>query len=363
MDRQIGLALGGGAVLGAAHVGVLKAIEEMNIRVEYVSGTSIGAFVAALYAFGKKADEISAIAGELDWLDVTHISLSRFGLLTNEKFGALIKEHIGDKNIEDANIPLSFVATDATTGEKVILSQGPLEQAVMASTSIPGIFKPVEINGHLLVDGGVVENVPIETVRELGADFVIAVDLNASHRYNTPKNIIDVIVNSFHFLMQSSTVAQTQQADMLIEPDVSEFSRSDLDQVQALMNRGYKDSMNTLKKISSSVETDLPKEIFELKNEEDMKKDEFKQKAEKTIDDLSARIEELKARKEVAEDRAESKFEAALAELKEKKEELEERLDGIEDTLEEEWDEIKEKFNSSADAVKKKLSEWSSGFN
>jgi len=349
--------------LGAAHVGVLKAIEEMDIKIEYVSGTSIGAVVAALYAFGKRADEISNIAAQMDWLDVTNISLSRYGLLTNEKLGGLIAEHIGNKNIEDAEIPLSIVATDATSGEKVILKKGSLQQAVMASSSIPGIFKPVEILNKMLVDGGVVENVPIETVRKLGADYVVAVDLNARHRYDRPKNIVDVIVNSFHFLMKSSTAAQTQQADLLIEPDLSDFSRSDLDQIEALMNRGYKDAMNALKKISETEANELPKEIFEIKNNEDMNKEEFKQKAEKTIDDLSARIEDLKAKKEAAEDQAESKIEAALAELKEKKDELEDRLDKIEDAVEEEWDEFKEKFSSSIDAVKNKLSEWSSVFN
>lgn len=363
MDKQIGLALGGGAVLGAAHVGVLKAIEEMDIKIDFISGTSIGAVVAAFYAFGKGADEIGTIAAKMDWLDVTNISLSRYGLLSNEKLGGLIVEHIGNKNIEDAKIPFSIVATDATSGEKVILNKGPLQQAVMASSSIPGIFKPLEIGGQMLVDGGVVENVPIETVKKLGAEYVIAVDLNARHRYHMPRNIVDVIVNSFHFLMKSSTAAQTQQADLLIEPDLSEFSRSDLDQIEALMNRGFKDAMKVLDNLSETEENELPKDIFKIKNDEDMNKEEFKQKAEKTINDLSARIEELKAKKEAAEDQAESKFEAALAELKEKKEELEDRLDKIEDAVEEEWDQFKEKFTSSIDVVKNKLSEWSSVFN
>ncbi len=121
--KNIGLALGGGAVLGAAHIGVLKAVEEKGIEIKFITGTSIGAFVAALYAFGKNWNEINEITSELKWMDITSISLSRYSLLSNEKFGALLKKHIGDKNIEESNIPLAIIATNAATGEKVILDK------------------------------------------------------------------------------------------------------------------------------------------------------------------------------------------------------------------------------------------------
>ena len=145
-SSKIGLALGGGAVLGAAHVGVLRAMEEFDIEINYITGTSIGAFVAAFVAFGKKWPEIEEIASELKWMDITGVTLSKYGLLSNEKLGNLIIKHIGDKNIEDAEIPLAMIATDIETGEKVILDKGPVAEAAMASTCIPGIFKPVEIN-------------------------------------------------------------------------------------------------------------------------------------------------------------------------------------------------------------------------
>jgi len=248
--KKTGLALGGGAVLGAAHVGALRAIDDFDIRINYITGTSIGAFVAAFFAFGKNWKEIKDIALKLKWIDITGISLSRYGLLSNEKLGELIIEHIGHKNIEDSDIPLAMVATDVASGEKVILDKGSLADAVMASTCIPGIFKPVEINGKMLVDGGVVENVPINTVRKMGAEYVIGVDLNAKYIYKKPDNILDVIINSFHFVMQQSDKLQTEDADLLIKPDLSTFSKSDMSQVDELMKKGYEDSKKALKKFA-----------------------------------------------------------------------------------------------------------------
>jgi NTE family protein len=244
--KKTGLALGGGAVLGAAHIGVLKAIEEMDIKISYITGTSIGAVVAAFYAFRKETEEIQKITKTIKWMDLTGISLSRYALLSNEKLGDLITEHIGGKNIEQADIPLAMIATDAANGEKVVLKKGLLSKAVMASTSIPGIFKPVEIDDRLLVDGGIVENLPIYTVREMGADYIIGVDLNATHEYGKPDNILDVLLNSFHFTLMASAKLQTEKADLLIQPDLSAFNRSDIDQVDDLMEQGYKDAKKAL---------------------------------------------------------------------------------------------------------------------
>jgi NTE family protein len=247
--KNIGLALGGGAVLGAAHIGVLKAIEEKGIDIKFITGTSIGAFVAALYAFGKNWNEISDITSELSWMDITSISLSRYSLLSNDKFGALLKKHIGDKNIEESKIPLAIIATNAASGDKVILEKGSVAKAVMASTCIPGLFNPVLIDDTMLIDGGIVENVPINTLRKIGADFVIGVDLNANHNYQKPGNILDVLMNSFHFIMQQSARLQTQDADFLIKPDLSSFDRTDTKQVEGLIEKGYQDALIALEKV------------------------------------------------------------------------------------------------------------------
>lgn len=245
--KKIGLALGGGAVLGAAHVGVLRALEEHDIEVRFIAGTSIGAFVGAFYAFGKSWQDINKIASELKWVDITELSLSRYGLLSNEKMGKLIKKHIGEQTLKNAKIPFSMIATDVSNGKKVVLDKGSVAEGAMASSCIPGIFNPTTINDKMLVDGGIVENVPINTVKKMGADYVIGVDLNANHKYEKPKNIVDVALNSFHFTLMAAAKLQTEDADLLIEPDLSKFNRSDMSQVDDLMEQGYKDAQKALK--------------------------------------------------------------------------------------------------------------------
>jgi NTE family protein len=247
--KKIGLALGGGVVLGAAHVGVLRAIEELDIEISHITGTSIGALIGSLYTFGKNCDELQEIASELHWLDIAGISLSRYALLSNKKMGDLILDHIGDKQIEEAKIPLAMIATDASSGEKVILKEGSVAKAVTASTCLPGIFEPIQIKNRMLVDGGVVENVPVRTLSSLGADFTIGVDLNSNRKYEKPKNIVEVILNSFHFIMMQSAELQTKDADILITPNLSDFSRSDISQVESLIEVGYTDAKKALKKL------------------------------------------------------------------------------------------------------------------
>jgi len=247
--KKVGLALGGGAVLGASHIGVLKALKELEIPIHYVAGTSIGAFVAAFYAFDKTWKEIEEIALKLKWIDISGLSISQYGLLSNEKLGELITEYLGDKKMEQASIPLAMVATDISNGKKVVLKKGSVAEAAMASTAIPGIFKPLEIEGKLLVDGGIVENVPIHTLKDMGADYIIGVDLNAKHSYKKPDNIVDVMINSFHFTLQASTKLQTKDADLLVQPDLSSFNRSDMDQVEDLIEKGYESSINKLRDI------------------------------------------------------------------------------------------------------------------
>lgn len=244
---NIGLAFSGGAVLGAAHVGVLKALDEYEVRPRYLSGTSIGAFIASLYAFGVDWRTMENMGNGLSWIDVTGLSLSRYALLSNEKLGKLITKHIGQKNLEDAPIPLALVATDISNGEKVILREGPVDKAVMASTCIPGIFKPIEIDGRLLVDGGIVENTPIATAKDLGADYVIAIDVLSKLIHDRPNHIVDIIINSFHYTLRAAALHLTEEADLAIVPNTTGFSRSRMGQIKALMAQGYKDALEMLR--------------------------------------------------------------------------------------------------------------------
>lgn len=236
--RKTGLALGGGAVLGAAHVGVLKALEERGIAVDHVAGTSIGSLIGALYAFGKTPAEIEQISKELRWLDISELSLSKLGLMSNKRMADMIIEHIGDRNIEQADIPLSIVTADITTGERVTLTSGSVAEAVRASTCIPGIFIPVEWEDRLLVDGGVVQNVPLSPLKEAGANYIIGVELLAHDSANKPENIVEVLLNTFEFMISNVTRSTAREFQVLISPDLSRFDKVSTSQVEELIKVG-----------------------------------------------------------------------------------------------------------------------------
>lgn len=241
-----GLALGGGAVLGSAHIGVLRALNEDGIRPDMVSGTSIGALVAAFYAFGMDPDEIAKLAIDLDWLDVSSLSLSKMGLLSNEKLGDMIVDTLGDVRIEDANIPLYIVATDLSSGEKVVFNEGNLGRAVMASTCIPGIFIPVEQDGRILADGALVENTPVTPLIEAGSARIIAVDINTLRLYERPDDIIEVIINAMDIAMEKLSQVWPDQVDLLIRPELSSYSRTDTEKVKTLIEEGYRAAREVL---------------------------------------------------------------------------------------------------------------------
>ncbi|MEJ2469872.1 MAG: patatin-like phospholipase family protein [Desulfuromonadales bacterium] len=244
----VALALGGGAVLGAAHIGVLKAFDEAGITVRRISGTSIGALIASLYAFGKTPGEIEDFIVRLKWIDVTRFTFSRYGVLSNEELGMHLSEALGDVAIEDAEIPLTLVATDISTGEKVVLDRGNVAAAVMASSCIPGVFVPVEIDDRLLVDGGLVENVPVTPLRDAGADFVIGVDLNAGRHYQRPEDIVDVLANAIDIAIDNVTRSQADDADLVIAPELTSYSRRDTSRVAELIEEGYRVTCRLLDK-------------------------------------------------------------------------------------------------------------------
>ncbi len=248
-NKKLGLALGGGAALGAAHIGVLKALAEKELEPAFLSGTSIGAFVAAHLAFGVSLQRIEEIALDLDWLDISAFKLSKMGLLSNKKLGKMILDEIGKVNIEESKIPLCMIATDITTGNKVVLKEGPLHKAVMASTCLPGIFAPVEWDDMLLVDGFLCENVPITSLKELGAKKIIAVDLTTNRDYKRPNDIIDVLSNTFDIGLNNMIKEQMEEKGTIwIQPKLSAYNKADTRQTQKLIDEGYQAAMETLSK-------------------------------------------------------------------------------------------------------------------
>lgn len=178
--RRIGVALGSGSARGLAHIGVLRALRDAGIQVDVVAGTSMGAFVGAMFAAGQLERLERDFLG-FDWASIASLLdpvFPRSGLLDGVKIGDFMRAHVQQANIEDLPMPFRAMATDIATGEEVVLGSGDLIAAVRASIAVPGVFTPVRSNGRVLVDGGLVNPVPVSAARALGADLVIAVDLN-----------------------------------------------------------------------------------------------------------------------------------------------------------------------------------------
>ncbi|MDA9014839.1 patatin-like phospholipase family protein [Porticoccaceae bacterium] len=226
-NTKVGLALGGGGAKGVAHIGVLKALEEANVKVDYVSGTSVGAMVAAMYAFNISVDTLANIARDLSLSHITTFKFNKTGFFTADPLREILIDHLGEVNIEDAAIPLSIIATDINSGEEVVFTEGPLADAVCASASIPGVYIPMQLDGRTLVDGGIVQSVPVRAVKAMGAGVIIASRLGGIGRYEEPKNVLDVMRNAFDIALSHRTQEELKQADLLIAMDLSDFSIAD----------------------------------------------------------------------------------------------------------------------------------------
>lgn len=247
---RIGLALGGGAARGSAHLGVLKALEEHNIPLHAIAGTSVGAVVAALYAFGKKPDEIYDIAREMSMGKISGFTLKKKGFSTTERLEKLIIDEVGDVNIEDASIPLAIVATNLYTGQKTIFTHGNLAKAVAASAAVPGFFIPVEIDGVEYVDGGLVENVPVSALKLLGANAVIAVNLSGNTHYPAPTSALEVMSNALDIAINGKTKEQVRKASAVIQLDLWGYSRTDNREVtDDLIETGYQETIKRMDRI------------------------------------------------------------------------------------------------------------------
>ena len=242
----LGLALSGGAVLGFAHVGVLKAFDEAGVHVTHLAGTSMGALVASLYAFGKTGREIESLVEGLRWPDVARPAPSFLGFLSTEIVKRLLRSHLGEVRIEDAHVPLALVATDISTGEMVVMTEGDLALAASASACFPGIFISVEREGRLLVDGGLVENLPLTPLRDWGVDRVVAVDAFLGMTFRRPDRLLDLIKNAVDIVLVQAARDDADQVDLLIAPDLHAFSSTELRDAPGVIQEGYRAAREVL---------------------------------------------------------------------------------------------------------------------
>lgn len=261
MSKKIGLALGGGGARGVCHIGVIKALEEAGIKPDFISGCSMGSVVGACYAKGMPTDEMMEIVSKLSALkliDLTVAPITKLGLLQGNKMNRLLKQHIGDIQFSDLNIPFTCVATDLYKGEIVTLSDGSVSRAVRASSSIPIIFPPVKYPNQLLVDGGVLCRVPVNQCWAMGADVVIAVDalVNTRDEVNELKNIFNIVTRTFDVVDHSLTTANRQlnkhKHELWIEPEIagmSQYVPKDFDKAYDGGYQATKAKMNAIKRL------------------------------------------------------------------------------------------------------------------
>jgi NTE family protein len=249
-NTRIGLALGGGAAKGIAHIGALKAFEEENIKIHCISGTSVGALVASYFAFGRPAESIMSICSTLNLSKIINFTFERGGLFSTENIREMILRDLGDVRIEDANIPLAICATDIETGEQLIFRKGNLADIVCASMAVPGLFVPVEVDGRILVDGGLVENVPISPLPGMGAGIVVAIDLSHVSRYPKPTDTLDVISNAINIGIDFNTRKQLKNADIPVPLDLSHYSlTNNADCVEELYMEGYRPMKQKIRRV------------------------------------------------------------------------------------------------------------------
>lgn len=238
-ERSIGIALSGGAVRGAAHVGVLRVLASAGLDPCCIAGTSVGAVVGAAWAAGHSADELERLFSTLDWGSLVRptLKLTR-SLMDTRRLAKLYSKRLGLTTFEALKTPFAAVACDLTRGERVVFTEGDLVQAVRASSALPGLFPSEQVEGRVLVDGGVVDYLPVEAARALGARTVVAVDLlPIGNRPRRIGNLFEIWYRSVYLMIRANHPSVGEDC-IMIRPDVADFSFTDFKEVPELIRRG-----------------------------------------------------------------------------------------------------------------------------
>lgn len=235
----IGLALGGGFARGYAHLGVLRAFEEQKIPISCISGSSIGSILGAAYASGAPLSRMIEKCREIRFRDFARWRVSRFGLASNDRLGALVQRFFDSRQFEELEIPTAIVATDLGTGDPVVFKQGNLSDAIRASCAFPGLFEPVQIGTRYLADGGLVAPVPTRAAREMGAEIVVGVcvGLQDGHR-GAPTNIFQVVSRAVSAAQKHQLEGWERHADIVLRPSVQSLAWDDFERIDEAVDAG-----------------------------------------------------------------------------------------------------------------------------
>lgn len=264
--KRIGLVLGGGAARGVAHVGVLQVLEQNGIYPAVIAGTSVGALVGALYAAGVTAQRMETIVREIRWLDLVSVQIPTInwtdlartipmGLVDLDKLIGWFEQVVGGElTFDQLNLPFAAIATDLRSGEVVVMNDGPLAPAVRASCSVPGVFTPYRRNGRLLVDGVVVNNLPVTVAQDMGADYVIGVDLLPlpGDVQADPRNVVELAMTAM-FMLARATQIEHELADCVIAPNIAHIGLSDLKAGEEMLAAGRQAAEDALPQIQAAL--------------------------------------------------------------------------------------------------------------
>lgn len=258
----IGLALGGGFARGFAHLGVLQVLEDHQIPISHIAGTSVGSILGAAYASGAPLARIMDACRNLRFRDIARWRVSRLGLASNQRLGALIERVFSSRQFEDLRIPLAVVATDLSSGEPVVFTQGNLVDAIRASCAFPGLFEPVGIGTRCLADGGLVAPVPTHAARLIGATTVIGVSvgMHDGHR-GAPTNIFQVVSRAVGAAQKHQLEIWEKHADLVLRPDVQSLSWDNFDRAEEAIQAGAATARRALPRIQKLLEKHAQTEL------------------------------------------------------------------------------------------------------
>jgi NTE family protein len=254
-EPKIALVLGGGSAKGFAHVGVIRVLDQEKIPIHMIVGTSVGSLIGGMYAANPDSFQLEWMAFKIDRNDILDFSIvySKMGPVQGVRLESFVEQNVKARKVEETKIPFFPIATDLNTGETVILEKGSLARAIRASSSIPGIFVPVNFDNRTLVDGGVTDNVACDIAKAKGADIIIAVNLQRDVKNYQIDSLLDIIGQSVSIMMRESSKAKLACADVIIEPDTKGIGMFDFTQKKQLMEEGIKAARQAMPKIREAI--------------------------------------------------------------------------------------------------------------
>ena len=257
---KLGLALGGGAARGFAHVGVLQVLEEAGIKPDLVVGTSAGSFVAALYASGKTAAQLQTVAETMEEAALTDwtVPLLGRGMMRGDALARYVNNQVAGRRIEDFKMPLGIVATDLNTGQGVMFQRGDVATAVRASSAVPSVFEPVKIGTREFVDGGLVSPVPVRYARQMGADYVLAVDISSTPEGNKTSDMFKILLQTFTIMSKSINAFELKEADLVVHPDLVGVGSAEFSARKRSIEAGRAAMLQALPKLKAALAAGQP---------------------------------------------------------------------------------------------------------